>query len=371
MTPAHFSMAADLHAAPGVQLRPAGQAVSTLERLPKWLICVPLTVQWLWLSLRYKSLTLPSAANPAITSGGLVGEGKLEYFSGMGPIALAATAPYCAVSADAETSGGTLRQLLRSACLFFPLIAKPDLGLCGYGVRLLANMGELQSYLAAFPRRETVVLQQYLPQQGEAGIFYVRDPDTNLARITGLALRYFPSVTGDGLQTLAALVANDPRARRALTSAQHECRCDVARVVGAGEVVRLSTIGSTRVGGLYRNGGVFITPQLTRAIDAIALDMPQFHFGRFDVRFDSLQDLSAGRGFTIMEVNGAGSEAIEAWDPDIGLIAGLGMIFRKQRLLFAIGDAMRRRGVHPIGWRQLIQLNLRQQRLIARYPPSN
>lgn len=372
---AHFSIAADLHsdlrAAQDIQLTPVGQAVGALERLPKWLICIPLTLQWLCLSLRYRSLTLPSAANPAITSGGLVGEGKLEYFSGMGPIALAATAPYGAVSAEAAPSSGALRQLMRSACLFFPLIAKPDLGLCGYGVRLLGNMGELLAYLSAFPVHETVVLQQYLPQQGEAGIFYVRDPDTNQGRITGLALRYFPSVTGDGLQTLAALIASDPRARRVMNSPQHECGCDTARIVGAGEVVRLSTIGSTRVGGLYRNGGVFITPQLTQAIDSIARDMPQFHFGRFDVRFDSLQHLSAGRGFTIMEVNGAGSEAIEAWDPDIGLIAGLRMIFRKQGHLFAIGDAMRRRGVKPIGALKLMQLNLRQQRLIARYPPSN
>jgi len=42
---------------------------STLERMPKWMICIPLTLQWLWLSLRYRSFTLPSAANPAITSG--------------------------------------------------------------------------------------------------------------------------------------------------------------------------------------------------------------------------------------------------------------------------------------------------------------
>ena len=59
-----------------------------LERMPKWLICIPLALQWLWLALRYQSLTLPTIANPAITAGGLVGEGKLEYFDGMGPLAL-------------------------------------------------------------------------------------------------------------------------------------------------------------------------------------------------------------------------------------------------------------------------------------------
>ena len=47
-----------------------------------------LALQWLWLALRYQSLTLPTIANPAITAGGLMGEGKLEYFDGMGPLAL-------------------------------------------------------------------------------------------------------------------------------------------------------------------------------------------------------------------------------------------------------------------------------------------
>ena len=61
---------------------------STLERMPKWLICVPLVVQWLWLALRHGSATLPSAANPAITAGGLVGETKtgiLQLHGARGP----------------------------------------------------------------------------------------------------------------------------------------------------------------------------------------------------------------------------------------------------------------------------------------------
>lgn len=368
-------MQADVRVPGGLQsggdVAPVCPRRSTLERMPKWVICVPLTLQWLWLALRYGSLTLPSSANPQITSGGLVGEGKLEYFEGMGPVARAATASYCAVSTHGIQSGAALRQMMRAAVLFFPLIAKPDLGLCGYGVRLLANMGELQAYLKAFPANETVVLQAYLPQEGEAGIFYARDPITDQARIIGLALRYYPRVTGDGIRTVAELIALDPRAGRALTSRMHECRQDARRVPVAGEVVRIATIGSTRVGGLYRDGAACITPQLTAAVDAIARDMPEFYFGRFDVRFDSLAELSAGQGFKIMEINGAGSEAIQAWDPDTGLVAGFKTIFQKQSVLFATGDAMRRKGVRPMGVIRLIQLNQRQNRLIDRYPPSN
>jgi hypothetical protein len=344
---------------------------STLELMPKWLICIPLTFQWLWLALRYGSATLPSSANPAITAGGLVGEGKLEYFSGMGATAQAATARYCQILNDEACTAATLASTLAVAGLNFPIIVKPDLGLCGYGVRLLQNFDQLQSYIRVFPKNEKVVLQEYLPQDGEAGIFYARDPASDKGQITGLALRYFPSVVGNGYSTIAQLVAAHPRARRLVDSPRHECCFNNSHIPTTGERVRLATIGSTRVGGLYRDGSIHITPELSTAIDAVAQDMPLFHFGRFDVRYDSLSTLRAGVGFKIMEINGAGSEAIQAWDPGVSVAAGFRIIFAKQRLLFAIGDAMRRRGVRPIGIFRLAILNRRQQRLIAAYPPSN
>lgn len=344
---------------------------NTLERMPKWLICVPLVLQWLLLALRYQSLTLPTIANPGITAGGLVGEGKLEYFDGMGSVALASVAAYCALPSGKRYTGAELRQAMNATGLSFPIIAKPDLGLCGYGVRLVADRAELLNYLRAFPANETVLLQQYLPQELEAGVFYIRDPHAEAGRVIGLALRYFPQVTGDGIHTIAELIDMEPRAQRSRKSPRHQPNYNASQVPAFGEVVRLATIGSTRVGGLYRDGQAHITPRLTRAIDTIAKDIPAFYFGRFDIRFDSLQELSAGRAFTIMEINGAGSEAIQAWDPDVGVLTGFKMIFKKQRILFAIGDVMRRKGFKPLGVVALARLNRKQNKLIAQYPPSN
>jgi hypothetical protein len=362
-------------AVPAVPAVPSAEAERspwlTLEDLPTWLICVPLALQWLWLGARFGSVTLPSCANPAITAGGLVGEGKLEYFRGMGAIARAATARHCSVTVAGDESGTALRDLLRRAGIDFPLVAKPDAGLCGYGVRRIDEMGQLQEYLAAFPRGETVVLQEYLPQAGEAGIFYVRVPGEEHGQVISVALRQFPQVTGDGSHSVAQLVASDARARRVLASPRHRCSVDLSCIPAAGEVVRLSTVGSTRVGGLYLDGSALCTPALTAAIDRVARDMPDFHFGRFDVRFDSEAQLAHGTGFRIMEVNGAGSEAIQAWDPSTSLRRGFAAIFAKQRLLFEIADGMRRAGARPIGLLALARLNRRQRRLNARYPASN
>lgn len=344
---------------------------SIIERMPKWLICIPLACQWAWLSLRYRSATLPSAANPSIPSGGLVGEGKMDYFKGMGSLARRFTASSSALSTTSRPTTESLQQHLRDARLAFPLIAKPDLGLCGFGVQKIDDFSQLLHYALSFPPDEVIVLQEYLDDEGEAGIFYARDPHTDRAELIGLALRFFPRVVGDGRCSLDVLIQEDVRTRRMVQSSQHRCNFDGSWIPPAGKVVRLSTIGSTRVGGLYRDGAAHISPALCAAVDAIARDMPDFYCGRFDVRFKDIQALQSGLGFTIIEINGAGSEAIEAWDPDISLITAFRMIFAKQRRLFAIGDGMRSRGAKPISLCELARLYQRQQRLIKLYPPSN
>ncbi len=356
---------------PGPSAQSARPArLSALERLPTWFICIPLAIQWLWLGLRYRGLTLPSVANPALTAGGLVGEGKMEYFRSMGKFARGFTAPTCAIRVSGAQQATEIGAVIAAAGLSFPLIVKPDLGLCGYGVRKLTALEDLMAYLAGFPAGEQAVVQAYLAGDYEAGIFYARLPGRATGRIIGLAFRSYPRVVGDGERSIGALIAADPRARRVLR-ATHRLAVDPARVPAPGEVVRLAAIGSTRVGGLYRDGASAVTPALAATIDAIARDMPDFHIGRFDVRFASLDDLRAGRGFMIMEVNGAGSEAIQAWDPDLGLYRAFKIIFRKQRLLFAIGAVNRRLGHRPLGIRRLLEFHRRQRRLIAGYPLSS
>lgn len=350
---------------------PPGARMGRLERLPKWLNLVPMVAQWVWLSLCHRAITLPSCANPAITSGGMVGEGKLEYLDTMGPLARAA----CAVTTSFVNGGADPSMAAESAMaragLTYPVVLKPDLGWCGFGVRLVPDRASLEAYAATFPVGERVVVQAHVRDEGEAGLFYVRHPGKPHGRLIGVLLRHAPSVVGDGHRTIAQLMAASPRLRRLGRDGLSEAGCDTARVPGAGEVVPVTTVRSTRVGGLYEDGTRHITPELTRAIDRIALDMDNFHMGRFDVKFTDLAALRAGRGLTVIEVNGAGSEAVHAWDPSLTLRQAYGIIFRKQRELFAIGDEMRRRGHKPVGLVALLRLHLRQQRLIQRYPPSN
>jgi hypothetical protein len=342
-----------------------------LERLPKWLNLVPMLTQWLWLSARYASITLPSSANPSILTGGMVGEGKMDYFSIMGERAMAFVTPTVCVTCMGVQSLPDVQAAMAGKGIEWPVVVKPNLGWCGFGVRKVAGIGEMRAYLRVFPQGEQLVIQDCLDDPGEAGIFYMRHPDEPRGHIIGMLLRQFPRVVGDGVHTVAELMAADARACRLGSDGASEPGCDLAAVPAAGEVVRLATVASTRVGGLYRDGSALVTPELSAAIDAIAGDMQDFHVGRFDVKYTEIEALRAGHGFRIIEVNGAGSEAVHAWDPQLSLRQAYAIVFAKQRRLFAIGDAMRSRGHAPVGLRALAHHHFKQQSLIGRYPPSN
>ena len=350
--------------------QPIGSRVGWLERLPKWLNLVPMVAQWAWLSLIHRSITLPSCANPALTAGGLVGEGKMEYLALMGELACAATANTTSVDVAGQGSLAEVEAAMARQGLGYPLVVKPDLGWCGFGVRRIDGREALARYVAGYPSGERLVLQEWLGAAGEAGLFYLRRPGAPSGELIGVLLRQFPRVVGDGVHTVAQLMATDRRASRLGRDGASEPSCDVRRIPVRGELVRIASVSSTRVGGGYEDGTPHITAELQRAVDEIARDMGDFHAGRFDVKYQDLAALQAGR-FRIIEVNGAGSEAVHAWDPRFSLRQAYGIVFAKQRRLFEIGSEMRRRGHRPVGWLALLRHWLRQRALIRRYPPSN
>ncbi len=350
--------------------------VALAEKISPPLYYLPLVVQWLWLGLRYRSQTLPTVANPSIEAGGLLGESKYDCLRLIDSTQVNWVARSARIDTVEGIGGGeqTRRLVLAAmeeAGLGYPVVAKPDIGWRGIGVRRLDDDAATDGYLAAFPLGQRLVIQEYVPLDGEAAVFYVRHPAAPRGWIFSLTFRYFPFVVGDGKATLRELILANPRTRwkAPVHLACHAAQ--LARVPSHAEVVRLSTVGSNRVGGLYIDGRAQITPAMTDRFESIVRSMPEFWFGRFDLRFDCVERLQAGEGFLIVEVNGAGSEAVHIWDPNMSLAQTYRTLFRQQSLMFAIADANRRRGFAPLPIRGLVACQQRQQRLLKRYPASN
>jgi len=341
--------------------------LSRFEFLPGWVAYGPVVLQWIALGLRYGDFSLPTAANPSITTGGLCGESKAAILDLVGGEARRWIAPYTTM-VTGDNDAQAAQAALREAGLALPLVIKPDIGCNGTGVRLVETEGALLAALAAFPRGVRLVLQRLVAWEGEAGIFYVRGPGESVGHISSLTLKSAPVVIGDGRSSLRALITADPRhgKLRHLYLARLAARLD--EVPARGERVRLVFAGNHCKGSIFRNGAAEITPALTARIEAIARSMPDFRFGRIDVRFASLHRLRQGSDFSIIEINGVGSEATHIWDPETTLREVFLAQFRHYRAAFEIGRENRRRGFRPSGLRAMWRDWRNQQRLMASYP---
>ena len=155
----------------------ADRKVASAERIPPALFYLPLVFNWIRLSLRHRSLTLPTAANPNIFTGGMWGESKSSYFFDVTPVERKWIADFVLVkrnagelAADLERSG----RALVDAGLEFPLVAKPDIGWHGHGVRRIDCRSQPDDYIAPFPDSNTLLLQRFVTSAADSAVLYWR-----------------------------------------------------------------------------------------------------------------------------------------------------------------------------------------------------
>lgn len=349
--------------------------LSFYEFWPPRIFYIPIALTWAALSLRHFGWSLPTVANPSFPEGGFVGESKskiLELVQPGGRQWFARHTAFCRNPAGGPKAADLPRAMTAiEACGFsFPVVAKPDLGCRGVGVRLLKNEADLAYYLTNFPAGQTIVFQEFVPHEPEAGIFYIRMPGEADGFIFSITLKYFPRVIGDGRSTLRELIERDPRAGKIahVYLPRHADLLDC--VLPAGEIFRLNFAGSHSRGTIFRNGDEYITPEMTAAFDKVAKTIPEFYFGRFDVRFPDFEKLQKGQDFVIVEINGAAGEATSIWDSKTSLWRAYRKLISQFTLLFEIGARNRARGYQPLSVWRLLQLYRKESRLTREYPQT-
>jgi membrane protein DedA with SNARE-associated domain len=338
-----------------------------------WIFYSPVVLFYIALAIRYRSLTLPTAVNPRIYSGGMILESKSQILDLVPAQSRQWIAPHTTYNyvddgrpVDAHVEAALAA--IAAAGIALPIVAKPDLGQRGAGVRPVRNAGDLHSFFESFPRDTLVVLQTLAPYDHEAGIMYYRMPHERRGRIISITLKEFPFVVGNGQRTLRELIMANDRAR--LISEVYFKRHEktLARILAQGEKFPLVFAGNHAQGCIFKDGLHVLTPALSARIDEIAQSIPQYYFGRFDIRFRDLESFQRGEGFLIVEINGAGAEATHIWDADATLSDAYRTLFEQFRILFRIGDENRRSGHRPIGPIQFLNDVLVYQRLARKYP---
>jgi D-alanine-D-alanine ligase-like ATP-grasp enzyme len=304
---------------------------------------------WFFLCLRARSLFFFSASNPTIENGGFLLESKkkiydilpLEYY------------PKTLLALPGE-SKERLLQSVHAAGLVYPLIVKPDIGGKGRGVKKVDTDEELWEYISKFPF--DMLVQEFVPYEEEIGIFYYRYPDEERGHISGIVGKHFLKVRGDGRSTIEELLKKKKRYILQLPALKKMMNEELNAVLPAAEERVLVPYGNHARGAMFVDYSDWIDGSLEKVMDEICRRIPGFHYGRLDIRYNSLDKLKQGKEFSIIELNGAGSEPTHMYDPKHSLPDAWKFIIRHWVILWKISRRNHAKGVPYMSYRDGVRM---------------
>ncbi|HKX84582.1 MAG TPA: VTT domain-containing protein [Pyrinomonadaceae bacterium] len=323
--------------------------IGRLKRIANWefwplqVFYAPVVLYVIYLGIRFRSLTVFTCANPAIETGGLVGESKNSIYDGLGDSSH--SLKHTLSSSDDHYSDAV--EFMHLNELDLPIVVKPDRGERGRGVKIIRTQDELRGALVG----EDLIIQEFA-EGLEASVFYYRFPHEERGRIFSITEKCFPGVVGDGVSNVETLILRDVRAVCMANSyfAQNSSKLDY--VPARDEKFSIINIGTHSRGAIFLDGSHLWTHTLEARIDEISRSFDGFHFGRFDLRASSFDALRRGC-FKIIELNGVSSESTNIYDPGYTLRDAYRTLFAQWRIAFEIGEANRRLGARPTPLMQL------------------
>jgi hypothetical protein len=316
------------------------------EFWPAWLFYSPVAAICFWWGLRYRGFSLPTIANLNQKNGGVVGESKIGILQ-----TLMETSPeftsdgYLVPEGSVENRIESIGEICLRHQIRFPFVLKPDTAQRGAGFRKVSSFDEAEKYLDQVST--PLVLQRYVEGPEEAGIFYYRFPNEQKGHIFGITRKQFPVLMGDGVRSIRELIEADSRAR--LIAQTYLQRFELAsdRILRQSECLRLVEAGNHCQGCIFKDGADLNSEKLRAAFDEISQKFPGFYIGRYDVRYTSDDKLRDGKGFQIIELNGAASEATDIYDAGNSLWSAYATLYQQWKLVYRIGATNRDRGHRP------------------------
>ncbi len=259
-------------------------------------------------------------------------------------------------------------KIVDSSKINFPFIVKPDIGLRGSAVQKINSKDDLKAYHNKV--NFDYLIQDLIPFQNEVGIFYVRFPHEKHGRITGIVAKEFLIVEGDGVSTILALLKANPRYEFQLMVLKKEYGNHLNDILPKGEKRNLVPYGNHARGAKFIDVSHLISDKLTKVIDEMCLQIPEFYFGRMDVMYHSWEDLEQGKNFSIVELNGAASEPTHIYDPKYSLFFAWKELTRHITYMYKISVANHKKGFpylsHKVGMQEY-RLHLKQNNKIVNF----
>ena len=292
-----------------------------------------------WLVARSGFKFFITASNPQIENGGFLLESKKAIYDQL-PVHLHPKTLLFAGGTPAKQVIDSIKE----KNLSYPLIAKPDIGMRGLAAKKIESETDIIKYIPHFTIN--FLLQEFIHLENELGIFYYRYPGESKGHISGIVAKEFLTVVGDGQLTLLQLLQKDKRFVLQIDSLQKEYGDEMNEVIGAGEKKLLVPYGNHARGAKFLDYTHLIDEELTQTVDAISQQVPEFYYGRLDLRYNTWEELKQGKNISIIELNGAGSEPTHIYDPKHSIFFAWKEIIYHWVLLWRISNMNHKKG-HP------------------------
>ena len=297
------------------------------EYWPMWMVYFPVGFYYLYLSFRARSFFFFSAANPSIETGGMFFESKWKIFQLIPQKYFPIT-----ILINADHAIDAIKLKMDSAQLKFPVIAKPDRGERGWGVKKINDFAELEEY-----KKNTSVdflIQDYVSAPLEFSVFYFRQPDSLKGIVTSVTLKKLLTVEGDGISTIAQLILKNPRSFLQYKKLKNNKRINMDQILEKGEEQVLVPYGNHVLGAMFLNYNHIIDEDISDSFDIISKQIDGFYYGRFDIRCNSIDDLKKGINLSILELNGAGAEPAHIYHPGFSFYDAQRVLAKHYKLMF-------------------------------------
>lgn len=249
--------------------------------------------------------------------------------------------------------GETLLEVLnksRKNGFGFPMILKPDIGMQGMAVYKITGENQLKKLLNQIS--VPFVVQPFIDYPQEIGVFYVRLPGVKRGRITGVVKKEFVSIVGDGLQTMGQLLMQTKRYQLQYAAISQLMGNELESILPQGEKKILIPFGNHARGALFLDVTEVYGPAILNTIEAVMDKIPDFYYGRMDIRYQSLEELANNQNWTIIELNGAGSEPTHMYDPKHSLFFAWKEIIRHWHYLYLISKANKGKGFKTMSYKE-------------------
>ncbi|MEO8770232.1 MAG: hypothetical protein ABI402_09115 [Ferruginibacter sp.] len=299
------------------------------EYWPFHIVYAPVYVYWMWLAVRSRSFFFFSTSNPTIKNAGFLLESKKEIYD----LIPQQYYPLTLLFKHDETPHSIINKVAQRG-MKFPLIGKPDIGMQGLAVKKLENENELIDYIAA--TKVDFLIQEFIPYENEVGIFYYRLPNEKNGKISGIVQKEFLAVTGDGVSTIETLLKKDKRFILQLKTLRISNGEEFNKVLAVGEKHILVPYGNHVRGAKFLDISHLADEALNQSIDDACKKIDGFYFGRMDIRYNTWEELREGKNFSIIELNGAGSEPTHIYDPKNSIFFAWKEIIRHLNILAKI-----------------------------------